>query len=272
MLRHSLLNIRRWFLFRKEFNRLQRSDSSKAPILAEILSQWNAHKTIDEPLIHRIEKQRAIWLGLHEPPGNVEPGFDSMPVFIRACHASKGPVWAELLYRVVRKARPRVILELGTNLGISSAYLAAAGRSHDARVITLEGSSPQMALARSFHEELGLTNVIYEPGRFQKVLPRVLQNTPEIDFAFIDGHHQLEPTLKYFDLIYPRLSDEAIVVFDDINWSDGMIEAWHRLQSDARFALMIDIVNLGITVTKAHADNQPPALFKLARPDSSVPG
>lgn len=249
-----------------EIRRLRQLPGPAGRSLAAVFEQWRRREPIDEPVIELIEQQRNAWLDATAPPVNVEPVFDDMSVFVRACHASKAPVWAELLFRIVRDTRPRVALELGTNLGISSAYLAAAASTHGGDVVTLEGAPPRVALARWFHQELGIENVRYVTGKFAKTLPQVLDDTDVIDFAFIDGHHHLEPTLAYLDLIYPRLSDNAVVVFDDIGWSSGMMEAWHRIQADTRFRFLVDIGNVGIGVVRADDNTAPPPMFYIVRP------
>ena len=59
-------------------------------------------------------------------------------------------------------------------------------------------------------------------GRFQDVLDDTLADLREVDYVFIDGHHDEKATLDYFNRIYPFLSKNAIVLFDDISWSEGM--------------------------------------------------
>ena len=51
----------------------------------------------------------------------------------------KNPKYAKLLYRLVKYFQPLQILELGTSLGITTSYLAAAKKN--AQVLTMEGSA-----------------------------------------------------------------------------------------------------------------------------------
>ena len=56
-----------------------------------------------------------------------------------ARRAAKPPRLGQLLFRVARHYRPGTIVELGTSLGLSTAYLAAG--APDAKVWTIEGSA-----------------------------------------------------------------------------------------------------------------------------------
>ena len=148
---------------------------------------------------------------------------------------------------IVREFGPTLGLELGTNLGISSSYQAAAMRlAGRGRMITCEGSPVRSGIARGLHERLGLENVEYVVGLFADTLESVLADNEPFDYVFIDGHHQKQPTLDYFEAIAPHLAPEAVVVFDDIRWSPGMREAWDILSRDHRFSVALDLDIMGV--------------------------
>ena len=160
---------------------------------------------------------------------------------------SKPPHDARFLYRMVRALQPRTVLELGTNVGVSSSYIALA-LPPGGRVITLEGRELQMKTARELHQRLGLSDrIVYGLGRFEDTLPVVLRDHQPIDMAFIDGDHTKEPTLAYTDMIARAASPGAVFIYDEIRWSPGMIEAWDILQADSRFSVVVDLKVIGIT-------------------------
>jgi len=121
-------------------------------------------------------------------------------------------------------------------------------------------------LAQALHRDLKLNGIAYRIGKFQQTLKPVLQEHSPIDFAFIDGYHQRKPTLDYFDAIHPHLTDGAIVVFDDIVWSREMLDAWRTLCANRRFAFLVDLVKMGIGVTRMHAASVAPQVFRVAGP------
>src|SRR5579872_6059847 len=48
-----------------------------------------------------------------------------------ARHVAKPRKWGQLLFRIARHYRPRIMLELGTSLGLSAAYLAGGAQEED---------------------------------------------------------------------------------------------------------------------------------------------
>lgn len=177
--------------------------------------------------------------------------------------ASKPYTWALLLFRLVREFQPSVCLELGTCLGISTAYQAAAlALNRRGRIITLEGAPTLAERAREDFERLGLANIVLRVGRFQDTLGQVLHDEPRIDFAFIDGHHEEHATLGYFEQLCPFFSETAIVVFDDIQWSKGMQRAWRTIAADQRITLSVDLFWVGICLL--HRSGPKIGSFKIA--------
>lgn len=163
--------------------------------------------------------------------------------------ASKPYFWALVLFKLVREFGPTVCLELGTFLGISGAYQGAALKlSGKGKLITLEGSESFAGRAEEHFGRLGLDNVNVVVGRFQDTLGAVLEREQPIDFAFIDGHHDEKATLGYFDRIEPYLSRKAVVVFDDISWSDGMKRAWAALEKHDRIRVSVNLREVGIGI------------------------
>lgn len=205
-------------------------------------------------LILEIEQERKRMLLRTEPlvDGSLGEGglYDKNVSIQAACRVSKWPKAALLLYFLIREFKPSTVLELGTNVGISSAYQAAALKlnGQNSKLITLESSPYRLKLAKELHKNLGLENIVYIQGLFTETLEKTLAEFNPIDFAFIDGHHQYQPTLDYFDKIWKHSWANSIFVFDDIRWSDGMKQAWRELQADRRMSVVIDLNPMGICV------------------------
>ena len=163
-----------------------------------------------------------------------------------ARHSAKSRKMGQLLFRISRFFRPGVILELGTSLGISTAYLASGNPG--AKVISLEGAAAIASRAAQNLAGLQLTNVEPVTGNFDHSLPAMLSSLHprRIDLAFIDGNHRKEPSLRYFDLLVPFMSDESLIIFDDIHWSQEMEETWIAIKKDSRVLLSIDLFFFGL--------------------------
>jgi predicted O-methyltransferase YrrM len=164
-----------------------------------------------------------------------------------AALSSKSAFWARLLFKLVREAQPQRCLELGTNLGISALYLSGALDLNGAgSLTTLEGLDARARLAQRNLEGFGCRQTRIVTGRFLEVLPSVLSGQPSVDFAFVDGHHDEQATETYFAMIAARAAPAALVVFDDIAWSEGMQRAWRRIRADHRVRFAVDLRVIGV--------------------------
>src|SRR5690606_19919904 len=91
-----------------------------------------------------------------------------------AKNALKSPRLAQLIYRLAKDVKPVNVIELGTCLGITTAYLSKA--CPDAEIITIEGCPQTAKVASRNFQELGLENVELKVGNFDDLLPAVIEN------------------------------------------------------------------------------------------------
>lgn len=162
--------------------------------------------------------------------------------------------YAYLLHNITHHYAPRTILEMGTSLGISTAYLATGNAQ--AHCITLEGAPSIAAIARETFKTCAVPHIELLEGNFADTLPQALKTLQFIDFAFIDGNHQQQATLDYFNAIAPYCSENAILVFDDICWSEGMYAAWQQICSHPHISISIDLCKLGIVFLRKGIQKQ----------------
>ncbi|MFI6597355.1 O-methyltransferase [Nonomuraea sp. NPDC050536] len=123
----------------------------------------------------------------------------------------------QLLYTLVRAARPVTIVEFGTSFGISTLYLAAAVRDNGVgRVITTELSARKAAAARRTFVETGLDDVVTVlEGDARATLADI---DGEVGFVLLDGWKDL--CLPVLRLLEARLPSGAVVVADDVVLDD----------------------------------------------------
>ncbi|MDQ3880527.1 MAG: class I SAM-dependent methyltransferase [Chloroflexota bacterium] len=251
---------------RPELRRLAAQPHPAArPLAAGLAAALSGRESVGErAAIARIEALRARLLtcdraltvveygqgagGTSSPAGDSSSGRTVTRTVGEICRTtSKPPRWGFLLFQLVRHLRPERCLELGTSLGISAAYQAVAlslnGRG---RMTTLEGAEPVATLAASNLNELGLPHARVVVGRFQDTIDGAVRELGLIEFAFVDGHHDREATIAYFNRIARGADTHAVVAFDDIAWSQGMEEAWRTIRRDRRVALIIDLGDVGI--------------------------
>jgi predicted O-methyltransferase YrrM len=163
-----------------------------------------------------------------------------------ARHAGVDCKSGRLLFRMVRHYKPDRIVELGTSLGISTHYLACG--NPEASVLTIEADPVLAGIASENLKNNKIANVRLINDTFDNVLPALLPESPGKTLIFVDGNHSLTSTLKYADFFLSKLPDDSILIFDDINWSAGMQNAWKEIQGKS--ALTIDLFRIGIVFIK----------------------
>jgi Predicted O-methyltransferase len=187
-----------------------------------------------------IESQRAR-LRLDDRPLNSLVGgsgpYDGQTI-AKAVGGSKGVTNCLRLCQLAFSFGAGSVVELGTNLGISSAYLALGARDADGNAIVRTGdcSPARLSVAANLHRTVGLNNVRYYPGFFEATVDRMLKDAGSIGVCFIDGDHTYDGTWKYFRQVLPVMRPRSLVIFDDIDWSDGMRQFWAEASSDSRTA------------------------------------
>lgn len=157
------------------------------------------------------------------------------------------PTWGRLLMRLVRELAPGSCLELGTGFGISTAYQAAALELNMQGGIVGLDVERMTAIAADGLSALDLGHrVELRGGLIEETLAAALELAAPVDFALLDADHTERGTLEAFDAIAPHLAPGAVVVLDDIRWTDGMRRAWRAVGRRARVSATIDLRRVGI--------------------------
>lgn len=154
--------------------------------------------------------------------------------------------FGEYLLKTVDWSGATHMLELGTNLGLGTCYLAGALPS-DGRLISIDADPGVLTLARKSVEQIPTKGEIsLIEGKFADVLANVLQELERVDLAFIDGHHEEEATKRYFSQIRAYSHSKSVIILDDIHWSPGMENAWEWVKQQQGVSLTIDLYRWGI--------------------------
>lgn len=169
-------------------------------------------------------------------------------------HGISNEKYARLLFRLVNHFKPSTIIELGTSVGLTTMYLAAANKK--AKVYTLEGSKEIANFAKKQFVQNKFENIELLEGDFKDSFPLLLNKLSQVDFAYIDGNHTKEATINYFNLLLPKCNENSVLIFDDINWSEGMQEAWQFIKTHERVKLSIDLFFIGIVLFRKEQQQQ----------------
>ncbi len=143
------------------------------------------------------------------------------------------------------------IVELGTSLGVTTAYLAAMDSRN--KVVTYEGCPAVAEVAWANWEKLGLSNIACVVGEITvDSLQLAVDRLSGIDVAFIDANHTYEATLTYFNALASRVHEKSVVVMDDIHYNEDMEKAWKAICADERVTTTMDLYRMGLVFFDKH--------------------
>lgn len=201
---------------------------------------------------------------------------------------------ARLLNRLVRYLEVKNALELGTSVGLGTAAMAAGNELQVTSIegcpetanIAMEKfrkfglDSIELKVGR-FEEILGdrrllnrsqaLDSRLSESGAGSKdsltsgsssthtgQLPNEYSNrsTPKYDLIYIDGNHQKEATLRYFQELLPMVHNDSVMIFDDIHWSLQMEEAWEEIKEHSAVKVTIDTFQWGLVFFRREQEKE----------------
>ncbi|MCQ2340262.1 MAG: class I SAM-dependent methyltransferase [Paludibacteraceae bacterium] len=151
---------------------------------------------------------------------------------------------------VPNRQRALRVVELGTCLGLTTAYLASVNSANE--VITFEGSAEIGAMAEMNWQKLGLQHICLVKGNIDETLPKYIAQLREqgetIDFVLMDANHTGEATLRYWEWLRSVLNDDSVVVLDDIRYSQDMYAAWKQIGQDDCVTSTMDLGQMGVVL------------------------
>ena len=170
------------------------------------------------------------------------------------------PEVGQMLFRLVnwigeQEKRPLEIIELGTSLGITTAYLASADSRNT--VHTYEGSGEVLRVAQGVWHALKLENIRWYEGNIDQTFlgtdSSLLISAPaRVDIAYVDANHTYEATKRYADFLLDRLQTKGVLAIDDIHYSEEMERAWEDLKQDPRVTTTMDLYHIGLVFVDPH--------------------
>jgi predicted O-methyltransferase YrrM len=164
--------------------------------------------------------------------------------------------YAQMLFRLVNWLGHQLreddegltIVELGTSLGVTTAYMAGVDARDD--VYTYEGCEAVAKIARDNWKALGINNIECRIGAINgEILKDYLER---VDIAFVDANHTYEASLEYFNVLADKVHEKSVIVMDDIYHSEEMEKAWKEICEDERVTTTIDLYQMGLVFFDKH--------------------
>lgn len=138
------------------------------------------------------------------------------------------------------------LLELGTNLGKTTAYIATLNPSTE--IATVEGHPIIFDRAKIFFSSLNLDNITAYNMVFDEFIDSQEKLILQTECFYFDGDHSYESTLRYFKKIL-NPSRNTVFIFDDIYWSKEMTQAWMEVIDLCGDVLALDFYSFGVVLS-----------------------
>ena len=163
------------------------------------------------------------------------------------------PKVGQLLFRLVNhltatQQEPLTIVELGTSLGITTAYLASPGSRNS--VLTFDDAEDASDIALDVWRELELKNIQPVIGSIDDTLQTI--RTKRIDLAYIHDAYTYEATMRFFRQLLPTAGQHSIFVIGGIHHSAEMEHAWLDIQDIGQVTSTIDCYDVGVVFFNKH--------------------
>ena len=156
--------------------------------------------------------------------------------------------YAQMMARLVNwlgTSKSLNIVELGTSLGVTTAYLAAVDSRN--KVVTCEGCPAVAAIAKENWKALGLSNIECVVGEITvDSLQLIVDSLRRIDVAFIDANHTYAGTRVYFNVLAEKMHEKSVMIVDDIHYNEEMERAWREICEDERVTSTMDLYQMGL--------------------------
>lgn len=239
------------YQYLKHRQKAKRWDSFHSPYLFNLFTNCcDAEKDI--AIYKKIETWRKGLQDSKETIERIDYGAGSMLVGSRqeqkigaiARYALSSPFQCRFMARLAKFVQAKSILEFGSSLGISAAYLSSG--IEDGNVMTIEGDPALVSRAKKLFEELRLKNVHIIQSTFESYIASGVDKISSIDLLFLDGNHQSKALLTYYRELKHLFTPTTIIIVDDIYWSQDMHEGWTALIALPEVKQSVDCYYFGL--------------------------
>lgn len=166
--------------------------------------------------------------------------------------AVKQSKYSRFLYRLIQYQKSTEVVELGTSLGITTAYLSLACN----KVHTVEADKNILSVAKNNWQQLFINNVHSYCFDLNDAWNKLSDHVNTIDFLFIDANHRKEAMIRYVLQALPYIHQRSVIVLDDIHWSEETKEAWEILKKRKEVSLSFDIFQMGVLFFDSNLSKQ----------------
>ncbi len=139
-----------------------------------------------------------------------------------------------VIYTIVKVMNPITIIETGMGSGVSTTAMLAASKD-EANVISIDPGVPY----GKGDKEVGFLIPLnlrkkhkFIKGTSKQKMKEVLSCVDKVDIFFHDSDHTYENIMFELNEVWPKLSDESIILIDNYDWTDAPLDFSKKMNID----------------------------------------
>ncbi len=205
----------------------------------------SAFKTLKKTSQRGSASDHINFITTHNDKASVKKIIDQLSLNIK---------YGRLLFRIASFYKIAKIVEIGTDQGISTAYLANSTHCTDLQMI--EGNEVYFLMAKQIVNNFQLNNVTLHDGLFRDKLPLVLEETKSPGLVFFDCIRNQKVTLDLFNFCKKYAKNETIFIFNGIHYSKESEIVWTTIMQCPDVKLSVDIFRMGLVFFRKELSKQ----------------
>ncbi|SFT76948.1 Methyltransferase domain-containing protein [Lishizhenia tianjinensis] len=175
-----------------------------------------------------------------------------LPLNKLANRARTSSKYGKLIFQLGEHIGAQHVLELGTHLGIGTAYLSQISTLKS--LTSVEGCANLHRKAHDHLTQLGIQDkCTLVRNTFEAFIE---QDNTVYDLIFIDGDHRSEALFEILEGLQKNIHNETLLVIDDIRWSKDMFKAWQELIAKNDYHLSMDFFRMGVLAVRKNQEKE----------------
>jgi predicted O-methyltransferase YrrM len=122
------------------------------------------------------------------------------------------PSFGGMFQKLIEHHNIKLILELGTSVGVGAMYFAKTNEL--AHVTTIEACPETISFTKKQFAKRDVKNVEFINSTFDEVFDKNLLQDRRYELIYIDGNHNSKSVIKYFNYIVENLTDKKFIIIE----------------------------------------------------------
>ena len=153
-----------------------------------------------------------------------------------------------MIYRLANYFSANQIIELGTSMGVDTAYLMKA--VPQAKIIVVDHHDDTVAITSKNLINSSAQSVQVLRRDQNHLLPIVNTEPQSLDFLLMNRSCRKEVSIKYLNQCLPLLKETSVVVVDAIYRDEEMKICWQQIKAHSQITVTIDLFQLGLAFVR----------------------